>query len=85
MSCDQKAASAKVTRKSGRAKDLVAEGVEVLDRVRLDDGVDGSSWSLKVREDVVREELDDVDERVRGRDSVLQTVHGQLPLPVARK
>ena len=52
-------------------KHLVAEGVKELDGVDLQDGMYIANRSLQIRKDVVREELDDVDERVGGCDTVL--------------
>ena len=50
---------------------MIAEGVEELDGVDLKDGVHVAHCGLQVGEDVVREELDDVDERVGGCNTVL--------------
>lgn len=52
---------------------LVAEGVEELDRISLDDGVHRAGSSLQIGENVVREELDDIDEGVGGSDTLLQS------------
>lgn len=50
---------------------LHAEREQELDGVGLDDRVDRARRRLQVGEDVLREELDDVDERVGRRDALL--------------
>lgn len=57
-------------------RELVAEGVQVLDGVDNQDRVDSSGGGLEVREDVLAEEVDDVDEHVDGGNSALQVSFG---------
>lgn len=52
-------------------RELVPERVQKPDCVDLEDGVYSAGVGLKVLEDVLREEIDDVDERVRRRDACL--------------
>ena len=50
---------------------LIPEGVQEANRVDLKDGVDAARVGLQVLEHMVREELHDIDERVRRRHAML--------------
>jgi len=45
--------------------------VEKFDRVDREDGVDGTGRCLQVRENILAEEVDDIDQDIRGGDTEL--------------
>lgn len=53
--------------------ELVAESVQVLDRVDGEDGVDGSRRGLEVGENILSKEINNVDENVDGGDAALDS------------
>lgn len=50
---------------------LIPECVQELDRVCLDDRMDGTSRSLQIRKHMVRKEFHDVYKRICARDTLL--------------
>lgn len=72
MSCERGRGQLRLPNAEQTHAYLVAEGVEELDRISLDDGVNGAGSGLQVGEDVVREELDDIDEGICRGDSLLE-------------
>ena len=57
--------------KRGRKTDLISESIEIFNRIRLDNRMNRPNRSLQIRQDMIRKELDDVDESVGRSNSLL--------------